>query len=116
MVLGLAVLGVGARTPALATHVTVTVVNPQGEPIPNAGVVLDQLSDLRGKKVKHGLNVELKSNRHGKADLGDFVEGRILIQVIASGYETFGKVYLVRTPNYNVTVHLHAPRGQMSIY
>lgn len=97
-------------------RIDVTVLNPKGEPVPNAGVVLRQICDLRGKKVKDGVDVELKADQNGKAGLDGFVEGKVLVQVIASGLQTFGKVYTIHTQHQSITVRLQSPTGQISIY
>jgi hypothetical protein len=97
-------------------RIDVQVLSPKGEPVPNAGVVLRQICDLRGKEVKDGVDVELKSDQHGKAGLDGFVEGKVLVQVIAHGMRTFGKVYTIHTQHQSITVHMQPPAGQISIY
>lgn len=113
----LAVAPLSARketSPSL--HVDVQVLTPKGDPLPNAGVVLQQISDLRGKKVKDALDVELKTDQHGKTGLDGFVEGKILVQVIAAGMRTFGKVYTIRKDQASIVVHMQYPTSQYSIY
>lgn len=117
LLLLLAVAPLSARretSPSL--RVDVQVLSPKGEPVPNAGVVLRQICDLQGKKVKDGLDVELKSDQNGKAGLDGFVEGKILVQVIAHGLRTYGKVYTIRTQHQLITVRMQPPAGQISIY
>jgi hypothetical protein len=97
-------------------RIDVQVLSPTGDPVPNAGVVLRQICDLRGKKVKDSVDVELKSDQNGKAGLDGFVEGKVLVQVIAHGLRTFGKVYTIHARHQNIVVHLQAPAGQISIY
>lgn len=97
-------------------RIDVTVLSPKGDPVPNAGVVLRQICDLRGKKVKDSIDVELKSDQHGKAGLDGFVEGKVLVQVIAPGLRTFGKVYTIHRQQQSIVIHLKPPAGQISIY
>lgn len=107
---------VARRDTSPSLRIDVLVLSPKGDPVPNAGVVLRQICDLHGKKVKDGIDVELKSDQNGKAGLDGFVEGKILVQVIAHGLRTFGKVYTIHTQHQSITVHLQPPSGQISIY
>lgn len=96
--------------------VTVHVFNRNHQAIANAGVVLTQVGDLQWQKVKDPLHVELKSDSKGNASISGFVPGVLLVQVIASGYQTWGDYYYVRHADELINIELKRPQRQISIY
>jgi len=122
LLLGLALVLVGvyraaAKRPLPLVQVTVTVVNDEGKPIRNAGVVIRQLVDAANRKPRHGgLHVELKSNDKGTVSIEGFETGIVLVQVIADGYKTFGGDFYLRRPQELVKVTMAPPKPQVSIY
>src|SRR5207244_10727479 len=59
-----------------------------GKPIRNAAVILHPV-DKSGKQKRGGL--ELKTDPEGKASLGGIPYGKMRVQVIAPGVQTFGE-------------------------
>jgi len=111
------VIPAAARRPLSLIRVTVTVVNDEGKPIRNAGVVIRQLVDARNHKPRHGgLHVELKSDDKGTVSIEGFEPGIVLVQVIADGYKTFGGDFQLRRPQELVKVTVMPPKPQISIY
>lgn len=102
--------------PPVDCKVTVHIINDQHQPVANAGVVLDQVANLHRRRVKDALHVELKSNSKGNATLSGFVPGVILVQVIAPGYNTFGKYFYVRKANTVIHVQLFPPGKQITAF
>jgi len=84
-----------------------------GKAVRNAAVVLHPLED-DGKQSKGGL--ELKTDADGKATLGGVPYGKLRVQVLAPGFQTFGEDYEVNQPNVEIVVKLKRPTGQYSIY
>lgn len=97
-------------------RVTVHVFNRQKQAIPNAGVVLDQVGDLQWRKVKDPMHVELKSDLKGNATIGGFVPGVVMVQVIATNYQTTGNYYYVTKAEQTINIELRPPQPQVSIY
>jgi len=98
------------KSPPPTSRIQVTVLrNEDGKPIQNAAVVFH----LEGDKG----NMELKTDEDGKASLDVLPTGsKILLQVLAKGYQTYGKDYSVDQPEIAVEVKLKRPAHQYSIY
>lgn len=99
-----------------SVRVTVTVLDPKGNPVNNAGVVLRQASVDHGKLGKHPFNVELHTGKQGQVVVQGFAPGIVVVQVIAKDFETFGQAFIMRDADETVHVKLHPPGRQISIY
>ena len=84
-----------------------------GKPVRNAAVVLHLVNE-RGKQEKGGL--ELKTDAEGKASYEGVPYGKMRIQVLATGFQTFGADYEVDKANMEIGIKLKRPTGQYSIY
>lgn len=84
-----------------------------GKPVRNAAVVLHSVSD-KGKQEKGGL--ELKTDDQGKASYDGVPYGKLRVQVLAHGLQTYGEDYDVNQPTMEITIKLKRPEGQYSIY
>jgi len=84
-----------------------------GKPVRNASVVLHPVNK-KGKQEKGGL--ELKADADGKCYFDGIPYGKLRIQVLATGFQTFGQDYEVNQPKMTITVKLLRPQGQYSIY
>lgn len=125
-VLSFALLGLAASTASFAqsaTHrgrkykaaaptarVDVTVLrNEDSKPIENASVIFH----IEGDKG----NMELKTNEDGKTSIDVLPAGsKILIQVIAKGYQTYGGDYELDKNQLAYEIKLKRPGQQYSIY
>lgn len=117
--LGIVCLGVllaalaGAEKYPTAVLNFVVVKDYNGKPVRNASVVLHPV-DEKGKQSKGGY--ELKADSEGKASFDGAPYGKMRVQVLAPGFQTFGEDYDVSQPNIDITVRLKRPQGQYSIY
>ena len=59
------------------------------------------------KDRKYELNV--KTNRDGTAHIPDPPLGRVLIQIVADGWKTYGKYYELTDPGAVIKIHLDRP-------
>jgi hypothetical protein len=84
-----------------------------GKPVRNAAVVLHPVGD-NGKQGRGGL--ELKTNPEGKADLEGIPYGKLRVQVLAHGYQTWGDDFDVSQAKTEITIKLKRPQGQFSVY
>ncbi len=84
-----------------------------GKPVRNAAVVLHSVSD-KGKQEKGGL--ELKTDDQGKASYEGVPYGKLRVQVLAHGLQTYGEDYDVNQQTMEITIKLKRPEGQYSIY
>lgn len=100
--------------PPPVAKITVTVTQAfNGKPIPNAGVVFHPIN----KKGKDKGGMELKTDENGKATLDLIPIGdRLLLQVIANGFQTFGNVYEIDGKTKEIAIKLRYPAQQYSIY
>jgi hypothetical protein len=84
-----------------------------GKPIRNASVVMHPV-EKNGKQSKGGL--QLKTDAEGKASFDGVPYGKLRIQVLAQGFQTFGDDYAIEKPTMEIRVKMKRPQGQYSIY
>jgi len=84
-----------------------------GKPVRNAAVILHQVSE-RGKQERGEL--EVKTDADGKASYEGVPYGKLRIQVLATGFQTYGGDYDIGEPTMEITIKLKRPAGQYSIY
>jgi len=97
----------------LASMSFVIVKEDNGKPVRNAAVVLHPV-DEDGKQKRNGL--ELKTDTDGKASFEGVPYGKLRIQVLADGFQTYGEDYDVDKPSLDITVKMKRPAKQYSIY
>jgi hypothetical protein len=111
---GLAQFGfAGKKRVPLASMNFLVVRDENGKPIRNAAVVMHPVDD-EGKQQRNGL--ELKTDADGKADFDGVPYGKLRIQVLAQGFQTYGEDYDVDKPSLDITVKMKRPARQYSIY
>ena len=111
-----------AALPALAysgdngkvAHLDVVVLRGyNGKPVRNASVVLHPVSK-NGKQEKGGM--ELKTDADGKASLDIVPYGKLRVQAIAPGFQTYGDDIEINQPQQQITIKMNRPQDQYSIY
>jgi len=85
-----------------------------GTPLRNAAVVLHPV-DKNGRQSKGG-GVELKTDDEGRASFDAVPYGKLRIQVIMTGFQTYGEDVDIAQPKQEITVKLKRPQRQYSIY
>jgi hypothetical protein len=65
---------------------------------------------------KAGADLELKTDADGKTSFDGIPYGKLRVQVLASGFQTFGEDYDVDRAKMDFTIKLKRPQGQYSIY
>ena len=104
--------------PALAgdlTKLKIVVTTQSGKPIERADVIVR----FGGRSVvKFGKLVrttwEMRSTQEGVADIPEMPKGKIRVQVIAKGYQTFGQTYDVAEDQRTIEIKLNPPQPQYS--
>ena len=87
----------------------IEVTTPDGKPVGNASVYV-RFNETVGLFHKNKLaEMSLKTNQDGSVKVTDVPQGKILIQVIAKGWHTFGKWYDIETDSETVQIKLEAP-------
>src|SRR5713101_7757025 len=106
---------VAAKKPQepLATVNFVVVRDENGKPIRNAAVVLHPVK-ADGKQERGG--IELKTDPEGKATYDGIPYGKMRLQVLAPGFQTYGDDFDVSQATQNITVKMKRPEKQYSIY
>jgi carboxypeptidase family protein len=84
-----------------------------GKPIRAASVVLHPVT-RKGKQQRGGF--ELKTDNDGKTEFEGVPYGKMRIQVLAPGFQTYGDDYDINKPEMDVVVKLKRPADQYSIY
>jgi hypothetical protein len=84
-----------------------------GKPVRNAGVVMHSVGK-HDKQERGGL--ELKTDADGKAGFDGVPYGKLRVQVLAPGFQTFGEDYEINQPTMEITIKLKRPQGEYSIY
>ena len=116
----LALSALTLAAPALAdppmTRLRIEVKSIYGKPVERASVVV---RFVEGRSVvKFGKKIitrwELRTNQEGVARIPSIPQGKIQIQVIARGYQTFGQVVEVKEEEKTVEVKLNPPQAQHS--
>ena len=84
-----------------------------GKPIRNASVILHPVSK-EGKQSSGGF--QLKTNPEGKAEFDGVPYGKLRIQAIAKGLQTYGEDFEITEPTHQITIKMNPPQEQYSIY
>ena len=84
-----------------------------GKPIRNAAVVMHPVNE-KCKQERNGM--ELKTDAQGKAGFEGVPYGKLRIQVLANGFQTYGDDYEIDQPSMDITIKMKRPGGQYSIY
>jgi len=106
--------------PALAdppmTRLRIEVKSIYGKPVERASVVVRFVEGRSiaklGKKII--TNWELRTNQEGVAKIPPIPQGKIRIQVIARGYQTFGEIFEIEEEEKTVEIKLNPPQAQHS--
>jgi hypothetical protein len=99
------------RAPQAPTTARVTIEVTGGDkdaPVENASVYLKYVEERKiGKDKKIEMNV--KTNRDGMAHVPDAPLGRVLIQIVAEGWKTYGRWYDITDAKQPIKIHLDKP-------
>lgn len=112
----------GLALPLLAdppmTRLRIEVRNYNGKPVDRASVVVrfveGRSAAKLGKKVI--THWELRTNQEGVVKIPPVPQGKILVQVIAKGYQTFGQTFQVAEEEKTIEVKLNPPQPQYSAH
>jgi len=97
------------------TKLKIVVTTRSGRPVDRADVIVR----FGGRSVvKLGKMVrttwEMRSSQEGVAEIPDIPKGKIRIQVIAKGYQTFGDTFDVDEDERTIEIKLNPPQAQYS--
>jgi len=101
------------------TRIQIHVTNQRGKPVDRASVIVKFVSGRPLKTLglkKARLSWELKSSQEGMAKIPSIPKGKILIQIIAKNYQTFGETYDIDEDDRTVDIVLKDPQEQYSVH
>lgn len=84
-----------------------------GKPVRSASVIMHPVGG-NGKQGKGGM--ELKTDAEGKTSFDGIPYGKLRVQVLAPGFQTYGEDFDIDKPKMDFTIKLKRPQGQYSIY
>jgi len=97
------------QAPSPENRITIIVTGGDCEkPVENASVYVKTVEEhavLKNKKFE----VNVKTNQSGVAHVPDAPLGRVLVQVVADGWKTYGHWYDITDPKQTIKVHLDRP-------
>ena len=100
------------------TRLRVEVKTLGGNPVERASVVVRFIEGR--SKIKLGKKIvttwELKTNQEGWAKIPPIPQGKIQVQVIAKGFQTYGQVYDINEEERTVEIKLNPPQPQFSVH
>ena len=107
--------------PAIAgdtTRIQVVVKNLDGRPVDRASVVVKFVEGRSA--IKLGKKIfktwETRTNQDGLAKIPELPQGKIQVQIIAKGYQTFGQLYDVAEDDRIIEIKLNPPQPQHSVH
>jgi hypothetical protein len=94
---------------SLTTKIRIQVNNANDHPVPNASVYVRYYES--GGFLHHEKLAELsfKTNQEGSVKVAAIPQGKIMIQVIATGWHTFGKWYDMDKEEESISIKLEQP-------
>jgi hypothetical protein len=101
------------------TRLQIHITNERGKPVDRASVIVKFVSGRPLKTLglkKARLSWELKSSQEGMAKIPGIPKGKILIQVNARNYQTFGDTFDIDEDERVVDIVLKEPQSQYSVH
>jgi hypothetical protein len=91
------------------SRITIEVSGGEAEtPVENASIYIKYIEERKVKKDKL-LELNVKTNKDGTAHVPDAPMGRVLVQVVADGWKTYGRWYDVTDVKQTIKIHLDKP-------
>jgi hypothetical protein len=96
------------QAPAPQNRITIEVTGgAANQPVENASVYVKTIEQHLIKDKKFEVNV--KTNQQGEAHVPDAPMGKVLVQVVADGWKTYGQWYEITDPKQVIKIHLERP-------
>jgi uncharacterized GH25 family protein len=105
-----------AATPM--TKLNVVIKTQSGKPVERASVVVRFVEGHSVVKLGKGIltTFEMRTNQEGEVKIPQIPQGKIRVQVIAKGYQTFGQVFDVTDDEKTIDIKLNPPQQQYSAH
>jgi uncharacterized GH25 family protein len=94
------------------TKLHINVVNDLGKPVGNAEVIVKFIQGRNLVRIKKKESWELRTTQEGTVSTPSIPQGKVLIQINAKNYQTFGQTYDLDEDDKTVEIQLHPPQPQ----
>jgi len=94
------------------TRIHIHVVNDAGKPVGNAEVIVKFIQGRNLIRIKKKESWELRTTQEGTVSLPAIPQGKVLIQINAKNYQTFGQTYDLDEEDKTVEIQLMPPQPQ----
>ena len=100
------------------TKITIVVKTQSGKPVDRASLVVTFIQGHNIVKLGKAIHTtfELRTNQEGEATIPAIPQGKIKVQVIAKGFQTFGQIYEISQEEKTLDVVLNPPQQQYSAH
>jgi hypothetical protein len=100
------------------TTLRIEVKTHSDKPIERASVIVTFVEGRDYMKLGKKIHIpfELKTNMEGVAKIPPIPQGKIKVQVIAKGYQTFGEIFEVNEAEKTIEVKLNPPQQPYSAH
>jgi len=99
----------GETRPDPQSRITIEITGGEKEtPVENASVYFKYVEEHKIKKNKT-MELNVKTNRDGVAHVPDAPLGRVLIQVLAEGWKSYGRWFDITDPKQTIKIRLERP-------
>lgn len=100
------------------TNLTVVVTNERGKPVDNASVIIKFVQGRSAAKLGAKIRKEwdMRSSQEGIVKVPSIPQGKILIQVNAKNYQTFGQTFDVDEDERTIEIKLNPPQPQYTAH
>ena len=99
----------------LMTQLAIHVMTPSGKPLDRASVIVKFVStNIKVKKLR--TTWETKTDQEGYSRIPSIPQGKIQIQIIAEGYQTFGQLFDITEEEKTIEIKLNPPQAQYSAH
>ena len=100
------------------TQINIVVKTQGGKPVDRASVVVKFVQGHSivklGKAIK--TTFELRTNQDGEARIPAIPQGKIQVQIIAKGFQTFGQIFDVNEEEKTLEITVNPPQQQYSAH
>lgn len=113
-----AVLGASLLLADDRSRIKFDIKNKEGKPVDRAAVIVKFLEGRSIVKLgkKNAMQWELRTNQMGQVSMPSIPQGKVRVQVIAKGYQTFGDVFEVNQEEQTIPIVLNPPQQQYSAH
>jgi archaellum component FlaG (FlaF/FlaG flagellin family) len=113
----IAALAAGAFA-APMTKITIVVKTQSGKPVDRASLVVNFVQGHSVVKLGKAVRTtyELRTNQEGEATIPSIPQGKIKVQVIAKGFQTFGQIFEIKDEEKTLDITLNPPQQQYSAH